>query len=58
MIPSTELQMNLSTLSPRVIEALIEGNRPASLSMKDLFKPFPSDWAAQEKVFLKGIIEG
>jgi len=33
----------LSTLSPRVIEAVLEGNHPTSLSMKDLFKPFPSD---------------
>jgi hypothetical protein len=48
----------LSTLSPKVIEAVLEGKHPTSFSMKDLFKPFSSDWAVQEKVFLKGVNEG
>jgi len=48
----------LLTLSPRAIEAVLEGKQPASLTMKYLFKPFPYDLGAQEKVFLKGINEG
>jgi hypothetical protein len=48
----------LSTLSPRVIEAVLEGNYPASLIMKDLLKPLSTYWAAQEREFLKEINEG
>jgi hypothetical protein len=34
-----------------VIEAVLEGNHPAILSMKNLLKPVPADWAAQERLF-------
>ncbi len=42
----------LATLSPRVVEAIVEGKHPSHLTMKDLFKPFPAEWALQEQVFL------
>ncbi len=42
----------LATLSPRVVEAIVEGKHPPHLTMKDLFRPFPAEWALQEQVLL------
>ena len=39
--------MRLSYLSPKIVEAILEGNGPAELSMKHLMKPFPMDWKKQ-----------
>jgi hypothetical protein len=39
--------MRLSYLSPKIIEAILEGSSPAELSMKHLMKPFPMDWQKQ-----------
>ena len=39
--------LRLSYLSPKIVEAILDGNGPAELSMKHLMKPFPMDWQKQ-----------
>lgn len=44
--------MRLAYLSPRVVQAILEGSYPAWLTMKNLLEPFPMDWKQQEKKLL------
>ena len=39
--------LRLSYLSPKIVEAILDGNGPAELRMKHLMKPFPMDWQKQ-----------
>lgn len=43
----------LAFLSPGIIEAILDGEQPAHLTMKDLLAPFPSEWSQQESHFAK-----
>ncbi len=43
----------LATLSPRIVDTILEGKHPTNLTMKDLLKPFPAEWSLQETIFLK-----
>jgi hypothetical protein len=43
--------LRLAYLSPKVVQAIMDGKQPAWLTMKDLLKPFPIDWLDQEKKF-------
>lgn len=43
--------LRLAYLSPKVVQAIMDGKQPARLTMKDLLKPFPNDWFEQEKKF-------
>lgn len=43
----------LAFLSPGIIEAILDGEQPAHLTMKDLLAPFPADWSQQESHFAK-----
>ncbi len=45
--------MRLAFLSPAIVEAILEGKQPAHLTMKDLLRPFPVDWAKQEHHFFQ-----
>ena len=44
--------MRLAYLSPKVVQAILDGSHPAWLTMRDLLEPFPMDWQLQEKKFL------
>ena len=44
--------LRLAYLSPTVVQAILDGSHPAWLTMKDLLRPLPSDWAEQERLFL------
>jgi hypothetical protein len=44
--------LRLAYLSPRVVEAILDGKHPARLTMKHLLEPFPTDWKQQEKKLL------
>ncbi|WP_084398720.1 hypothetical protein [Henriciella aquimarina] len=37
----------LALLSPRIVEAILNGNQPRLLELDQLLAPFPSDWNAQ-----------
>jgi len=37
--------------SPAIVEAILDGQFPTHLTMKDLMEPFPMDWAAQREHF-------
>jgi len=39
-------------LSPKVVQAILDGSHPAWLTMRDLLEPFPMDWQLQKKKFL------
>jgi len=43
--------LRLAYLSPKVVEAILDGKYPAHLTMKDLMEPFPMDWAQQAEHF-------
>lgn len=50
--------LRLAYLSPKVVQAILDGKHPAWLTMKDLMAPFPVDWRLQEKKFLTQFLAG
>ena len=43
--------LRLAYLSPDLVEAILDGNYPAHLTMKDLLGQFPMEWERQAKHF-------
>ena len=43
--------LRLAYLSPTIVEAILNGQFPAHLKMKDLMEPFPMDWEGQREHF-------
>ena len=43
--------IRLALLAPDIVEAILEGQQPASLTLKDLMLPFPVEWAGQRVRF-------
>jgi hypothetical protein len=41
----------LAFLSPKIVEAILDGRHPAHVTMKDLMQPFPLDWERQQEHF-------
>ncbi len=39
--------LRLSYLSPKIVEAILNGKHSAHLTLKDLMKPFPLEWDRQ-----------
>jgi hypothetical protein len=44
--------LRLTCLSPRIIEAILDGKHPAKVTMKNLMAPLPVAWEEQEQQFL------
>ncbi len=44
--------LRLAFLSPKVVQAILDGKQPARLTLKDLLLPHPVEWPAQERHFL------
>ena len=44
--------LRLTCLSPRIIEAILDGKHPAKVTMKNLMAPLPVEWGEQEQRFL------
>lgn len=45
--------MRLTLLSPRLVEAVLEGRQPVGLTLPNASRPFPMDWNDQEEWFGK-----
>ena len=43
--------LSLVNLAPDIIEAILNGKEPASLTLSKLRKGFPEDWTEQRKMF-------
>ena len=43
--------LRLAYLSPTIVEAILNGQFPAHLTMKDLMEPFPMEWERQREHF-------
>jgi hypothetical protein len=43
--------VRLALLAPDIVEAILAGKQPASLTLKDLMAPFPVEWAGQRERF-------
>jgi len=43
--------VRLAYLSPAIVEAILDGQFPTHLTMKDLMEPFPMDWTEQREHF-------
>lgn len=43
--------LRLTLLSPSLTEAILDGRQRATLDLRDLLKPFPSEWGKQADVF-------
>jgi site-specific DNA recombinase len=43
--------IRMTQLAPDIIEAILNGKQPHSLSLTDFMKPFPNGWDAQRKHF-------
>jgi hypothetical protein len=39
--------MRLTLLSPKIVEAILEGKQPATPELDDLMKQFPVEWDRQ-----------
>ena len=44
--------IRLALLAPDIVEAVLDGRQPASLTLKDLMTPFPVEWYRQRALFL------
>lgn len=44
--------LRLAFLAPDIVEAILDGQHPPSLTAKRLMEPFPTDWAEQRRHFL------
>jgi hypothetical protein len=42
--------LRLTLLAPEIIEAILEGRQPATMTMAGLLNPFPAVWAEQREV--------
>lgn len=40
--------LRLNLLSPRIVEAILDGRQPKGLQLKDLMRDLPVEWEAQE----------
>ncbi len=43
--------IRLALLAPDIVEAILAGKQPATLTLKDLMQPFPLEWARQRERF-------
>jgi hypothetical protein len=43
--------VRLALLAPDIVEAILAGRQPASLTLKDLMAPFPVEWSGQRVRF-------
>ncbi len=43
--------VRLALLAPDIVEAILAGKQPASLTLKDLMAPFPVEWSKQRVQF-------
>jgi hypothetical protein len=46
--------LRLTLLSPKIMEAILEGKQPATLQLDELLKQFPIDWDRQLGSFIEG----
>ncbi len=46
--------VRLALLAPDIVEAILAGKQPASLTLKDLMLPFPVEWSRQRVRFGMG----
>ena len=44
--------IRLALLAPDIVDAILEGKQPASLTLRDLMGPFPVAWDRQREFFL------
>ena len=44
--------LQLTLLSPALVEIVLEGRQPATMSTRDLFQPLPALWDAQQQTLL------
>lgn len=44
--------LRLTLLSPEIVEMILDGRQPTSMTLKSLQKSFPGDWEAQRQMFL------
>ncbi len=44
--------IRLALLAPDIVESILEGRQPASLTLRDLLRPFPVEWNKQRALFL------
>ena len=50
--------LRLAYLSPTIVEAILNGQFPAHLTMKDLMEPFPMEWGRQREHFFGSAVQG
>ncbi|WP_306456057.1 hypothetical protein [Palleronia marisminoris] len=45
--------MRLSLLAPKIVDAIMEGSQPKSVTLANMMDPFPLDWKEQRIRFLQ-----
>ena len=47
--------LRLTLLAPDIVETILDGRQPATLTMAALMKPFPVQWEEQRRQFINSI---
>ena len=45
--------LQVTLLSPALVEMILDGRLPATMTTRDLFQPLPVPWEAQRRTFLR-----
>ena len=45
--------LQVTLLSPALVEMILDGHQPATMTTRDLFQPLPVPWEAQRHTFLR-----
>jgi hypothetical protein len=45
--------LRVALLSPKIVQAILEGKQPTCITMKDLLQPLPLEWFEQEIILLR-----
>ena len=46
--------MRLSLLAPEIVDAIMDGRQPATVTLANLMEPFPLDWTEQWALWIEG----
>jgi len=50
--------MRLSLLTPEIVDAIMDGRQPATVTLAKLMEPFPLDWKEQRTLWLSEHAQG
>jgi hypothetical protein len=46
--------LRLTLLAPEIVDAIMDGRQPATVTLAKLMDPFPLDWTKQQALWIEG----